>query len=85
MNTNISPCEICARCGTQYKIDHIYICLKCGKMLCEDCKLYLGRHTEEVNFSCHYCNKDGNEDIADVDEDDEIEPGELVILYNKKI
>jgi hypothetical protein len=70
----ISRNEICAKCEKEFYIGKLYVCLKCKKILCSDCMLYLSRKTDEVNFEYHYSCFDKN--IIDD------EPGIFVRIYN---
>jgi hypothetical protein len=66
--------EKCAHCDKKFHIRKLFICKKCGKILCETCKNYLSKKTAEINFQYHYACFDVN-DKKDV-------PGEFVKIYN---
>ncbi len=70
-NDSISKYDICAKCTKDFLINELLICNTCNKILCNECKIYLARRTDEVNFDDHYC--------------DDIKHGKLLKLYNKQI
>lgn len=63
--------ETCDQCNKKFYIGDLLICTSCKKIVCVDCKLYLARKTEEVNFNYHYCSPKGDA------------PGKLKKIYNK--
>lgn len=73
-DSQINTKEQCSRCNKKFHIRKLFVCQKCGKILCETCKIFLSRNTAEINFQYHYTCFDKN-DKKDV-------PGEFVKIYN---
>lgn len=59
----ISSHETCDQCNKKFYIGDLLICTSCKKIVCVDCKLYLARKTEEVNFNYHYCGPKGDAQV----------------------